>query len=139
MTTLGFLLLVPLYTDILLVLKGLPGFAASHPMDVVVWVYASTWLAALVSGLLVSAVATLIVRRTSYFHQPFDFGRCFSLGGIMGALAEMPATWLHRTISHRPPSDFWMAGASMAGFLAGATLIPLLLWFQSMRSPSKIL
>jgi len=140
LTTLGFVVLVPLYTYLLLFLKGLPSFAAPHPIAVAVWVYESTWLAALISGLLASAVLSVIVGGTPYFHEPFDFGRCFSLGGIAGALTEMPATWLHRAMSHRPHSDFWMAGASMAGFLAGATLIPLLLWgLSSERSRSKIL
>jgi hypothetical protein len=129
LTMLGFMGLVPLYTYLLLVLKGLPAFAVSHQIDVLAWVYESTWLAALISGLLVSVVLSIVVKRTPYFHRPFDFGRCFSLGGIMGALADTPATWLHRSLSHRPYSDFWMAGASMAGFLAGATLIPLLLWY----------
>jgi len=144
LATLGFTLLVPFYTYVLLVLKGLPDFAVSHPIDVVAWVYESTWLAGLVAGLVVFAATLAIVRRTPFFHRPFDFGRCFSLGGITGALVEMPATWLHRSISHRPHSDFWMAGASMAGFLAGATVIPILLWGLSRRSrplmsPPKIL
>jgi len=124
---LGFVVLVPLYTYSLLVLKGLPSFAESHQIDVVIWVYERTWLAAAVSGVVVSAMVSVIVRRTAYFHSPFDFGRCFSLGAVLGVLAEAPATYVHRAFSHRPYSDFWMAGAMITGALAGATLVPLVL------------
>jgi len=137
-TTFGFVILVPLYTYFLLVIKGLPDFAASHPFDVVEWVYASTWMAALMSGLLVAASVISVVRSTPFFHQPFDFGRCFSLGGISGALAEIPSTWLYRYLFHRPHSNFWIAGASIAGFLAGATLVPLLLWVVGRPVPLKL-
>jgi hypothetical protein len=125
--TLGFVVLVPLYTYLLLAIKGLPDFANSHQVEVVTWLFQSTWLAALASGLVVSVAVSVIVSQTPYFHDPFDFGRCFSLGAVLGALAEAPATYLVRALSHRPYSDFWMAGAMMAGFLAGGTLIPLLL------------
>ena len=128
--TLGFTVLAPLYTYILLVLKGLPEFAMSHHGEVLLWVYQSTWPAALASGALLSMIIVLTVRQTQYFHQPFDFGRSFSLGAVCGTLAEVPITSLHRALSGRPHSDFWMAGAMMSGCLAGATLVPLLLSYQ---------
>lgn len=135
--TLGFVVFAPLYTYILLVLRGLPAVAISHQLEVVIWVYRSTWLAALISGVVVSAFVLMVVRRTVFFFQPFDFGRCFSLSGVTGAIVEVPATCLHRTLSNRPHSDFWIAGAMMAGFLSGATFLPGLLWHWSRTSKTQ--
>ncbi len=128
-TILGFLMFAPLTTYALLVLKGLPVFATAHQGDVLIWVYQMTWIPALIAGGLVSLAAILLTAKTSFFHHPYDFGRCFSLGAISGALAEALATCSYRAISHRPFSAFWIAGATIAGFLTGSATISLLLYY----------
>jgi hypothetical protein len=124
----SFLLLTPLVTGFLLWMKGFPDFAAGHPWAVFLWIYNVTWVPALVAGVLVAVVVSGVVRRTNYFHKPFDFGRSFSLGAIVGALAEAFATWFYREVTRHPFSDFWIAGAMIAGCLAGAALVPAVLW-----------
>jgi hypothetical protein len=125
--TFSFLALVPLTTFILLYLKGIPTFAEQQIREVILWVYGVTWMPALVAGLLVSTIVSGVTHRTDYFHRPYDFGRCFSLGAIAGALSEALATWMYRIASHRPFSGFWIAGAMIAGCLVGAFLTSLVL------------
>jgi hypothetical protein len=126
--TAGFLATAPLTTFVLLVLKGLPDFAASHQGEVLLWVYTVTWKPALLAGVLLGGVVVTIVSRTRSFHQPFDFGRSLSLGAVVGALAEALATGLYRALSHRMFSDFWIAGAMIAGCLAGGLIVAAVLW-----------
>ena len=129
-----FFLLTPLLTFVLLYLRGLPEFAAGHLEGVVIWVFGVTWIPALWASVLLTVIVSGITRRTDYFHQPFDFGRSFSLGAIAGALTEAVATGSYRTITHHPFSDFWIAGAMISGCLVGAGLVPLVL---SLRRPTK--
>jgi hypothetical protein len=124
----GFLVTAPLATFVLLVLKGLPDFAASHPGEVLIWVYNVTWKPALLAGVLLGGVVVTMVSRTRSFHQPFDVGRALSLGAVGGALSEAVATGLYRSLSHRLFSDFWIAGAMIAGCLAGGLLVAAVLW-----------
>jgi len=126
--TFAFVVMAPFTTFILLTLKGLPTFAISHVEQVLIWVYGVTWIPALLSGLLLSAIVSNLLNQTDYFHRPYDFGRCFSLGAITGALTEALATGRYRWVSHRPISGFWIAGAMIAGCLAGAFITPLVLW-----------
>jgi len=126
--TLSFWVLAPLCTFELLLLKGLPSFAEGYRVVVLLWIYQVTWLPALVSGLLVSAVLVGLRPRLDHFLNPFDIGRCFSLGVITGALAEALSTWAYRAMSQRPFSSFWIAGAMIAGALAGAAIVTFLLW-----------
>src|SRR5439155_106446 len=118
---------------VLLILKGLPTFAESHLLDVVLWVYSVTWIPALLAGILLSAVVVPTVSRTRYFHQPYDFGRCLSLGAIVGSIVEALATLLYRSVSHHLFSGFWIAGATIAGCLSGASVVTLWLWTLSKR------
>ena len=126
-TTLGFLIVSPLATFGLLVLRGLPSFAASHLLDVLAWVFEVTWIPALLSGAILFLILQMLRPRLNYFTEPFDFGRCFSLGAIAGALAEALSTGVYRTVSHRPFSSFWIAGAMLAGSLAGALIVTAVL------------
>src|SRR5581483_2206357 len=91
-----FLAFAPLCTFVLLFLKGLPHFATGHEWDVVVWVYQTTWAPALASGLLLAGALRGVRPWRSYFTQPYDIGRCFSFGAIVGALAEACATGVYR-------------------------------------------
>jgi uncharacterized membrane protein len=109
-----------LTTYALIILKGLPSFALSDPLTVLSWIFHVTWMAALLAGFLVAALVWKIVQETPAFTQPYDFGRCFSLGAVVGALAEAVSTWCYRYFSHRPFSSFWIAGATIAGCLIGA-------------------
>ncbi len=129
--TLSFFLLAPLTTYVLLMLKGFPSFAVEHMGEVLIWVYGVTWVPSLLAGLLLSGILSWVIRRTAYFHKPYDFGRCFSLGAIAGALAEALATAIYRGVSHRPFSDFWIAGSMIAGCLAGAAVTSVVLWRYS--------
>jgi hypothetical protein len=104
----------PAVTFILLWLKGLPSFTQGRLGRVIVWSYEA--------GMLLALVVWIIVRRTKYFHQPYDFGRCFSLGAVLGAVIQALSTWLYRFLTHHPFSDFWIAGAMIAGCLTGAFL-----------------
>ena len=122
-----FVLLAPLATFVLLMLKGLPPFAMAHLGQVLLWVYQVSWIAALVAGVLLGTLVAEVTARTSYFDRPYDFGRCFSLGAIGGALSEALATWLYRALSHRPFSTFWIAGAVMAGCLSGGLIVSVVL------------
>ena len=122
-----FTLLSPLITFGLIVFKGLPSFAADHLWDVFVWVYQVTWIPALLSGILLFLVLAGLKPWLSLFVEPFDFGRCFSLGAVSGAIAEALSTWGWRAISHHPFSSFWIAGATLSGAMAGAILIPAIL------------
>src|SRR5665213_166958 len=126
-TTILFSIVAPLCTFGMLFLKGLPHFTAGHALDVVIWIYQVTWIPSLISGLLLSAVFYGIRPWRSYFIQPYDFGRCFSLGAIVGAITEASTTWGYRMILHRPFSGFWIAGEMIAGFLVGATLSVIVL------------
>ncbi|HVO32803.1 MAG TPA: hypothetical protein VMU17_02740 [Elusimicrobiota bacterium] len=128
-TIAAFTALAPLFTFLLLVIKGLPSFAAPHWPDVLLWVYQVTWLAAAVAGLLLSGILVAIRRKLSYFLSPYDFGRCFSLGAIAGATVEAASTWTYRRLSHHPFSSFWIAGAMMAGCLAGMVIVPAILGY----------
>jgi len=119
-STILFLIDAPLCTFALLLQKGLPPIAAGHVFDVVIWVYQVTWVPALVSGLLLSATLRGIRPWFPYFTKPYDFGRCFSLGAITGALAEAVATGGYRWMTHHAFSGFWIADAMIAGCLAGA-------------------
>ena len=126
--TFSFVVLSPLMTFVLLLFKGLPPFAAGHTFDVVEWIYQTTWLVALMSGLWLSLVLTGIRSWLHFFIQPYDFGRCFSLGAVSGALAQAFSTWVYRALSHRPFSSFWIADAMIAGALAGSGITAFLLW-----------
>jgi hypothetical protein len=42
-------------------------------------------------------------------------------------LFEAPATWIYRAATHRPFSAFWTADAVIAGCLAGAVSLALVL------------
>jgi hypothetical protein len=135
--TVSFLLLSPLCTFGLLFLKGLPAFAAGHTFEVLVWVYQVTWMPALSSGLLLAGVLIAIRPWLPFFIRPYDIGRSFSLGAVTGALAEALSTWGYRTLSHRPFSSFWIAGAMIAGFLTGAGLTATL-FARLAKRPVKI-
>jgi|SRR5579871_5926700 len=131
---LSFLIFTPLAIFILLVIKGLPSFAVGHEMDVFVWAYQVTWMPAAVSGLLFSIVLSGVRPWVGFFVRPFDFGRCFSLGAIAGALAEAFSTWAYRALTQHPFSSFWIAGSMMAGALTGSVIAPVL--FRRMPSAS---
>lgn len=123
----SFVIETPLITYALLILKGLPSFAVPHWMDVLAWVFQATWLAGGIAGLLVSVIVWTIIQRTGFFTRPYDFGRCFSLGAIIGTLAEAFSTLLYRHFSHRPFLSFWIAGAAMTGCLVGSFTTSLVL------------
>jgi len=125
-TTLTFLIFAPLVSFVLLVIKGLPHFAIDHPIDVLVWVYQATSLPALVSGGLLAAVLAGVQPRIGFFTEPYDFGRCFSLGAIAGALAEAFSTAAYRALTHHPFSGFLIAEAMIAGAITGAVIVPIL-------------
>ena len=112
----------PTVTFILLWLKGLPLFAEGHMGRVLIWSYEVTWLPAAGAGILLALGVWIATRRTLYFYYPYDFGRSFSLGAVLGALLQAMATWLYRLLIHHPFSDFWIAGAMIAGCLSGAFL-----------------
>jgi len=131
----AFFVLAPFMTFILLWLKGLPSFAS--PAQVLAWVYGVTWAPALLAGVLLAAVVSTVVQRTAYFQRPYDFGRCFSLGAIVGALTQASATWIYRGLTHHPFSDFWIAGAMIAGCLSGAILTPIILYWPPLRPTPK--
>lgn len=116
----SFVLGIPLMTYALLALKGLPAFAVPHQLDVMAWVFRVTSMAALLAGFLVSILVWTMINSTGFFTRPYDFGRCFSLGAITGAFAEALSTWMYGQLSHRPFSNFWIAGATIAGCLVGS-------------------
>jgi len=124
--TFSFLIFTPFVTFVLIAVKGLPSFAIGHEIDVFLWVYQVTWLPALVSGVLFSSVLVGVKPWMGFFIQPYDFGRCFSLGAITGALAEAISTWAYRALTQHPFSSFWIAGSTIAGTLAGAVIAPVL-------------
>ena len=124
---LSFTFLSPLVTFGLIVFKGLPSFASEHVGDVFVWVYQVTWIPALLSGILLWLLLAGLRAQLPFFTQPYDFGRCFSLGTVAGAVVEAVSTWGWRAISHHPFSSFWIAGATLSGSIAGAILMPALL------------
>ena len=126
-TTLSFVVLSPLITYGLLIGKGLPSFAAGHLWDVLVFAYQMAWIPALLSGLLLSLVLAGVRPWALWFIRPYDFGRCFSLGVVSGALTQAASTWGYRIISHRPFSSFWIAGAMISGAIAAAIIVPILL------------
>jgi hypothetical protein len=130
----SFSLLTPLVTFLLLWAKGLPDFASTG--QVFVWAYAVTWVPALVAGVLLAVIVCGVIQRTPYFHNPYDFGRCFSLGAISGALTEAFTTFVYRAVTRHPFSDFWIAGAMIAGCLSGAALVPLILWYSTKKNRS---
>jgi len=133
--TMAFVIGAPIITCALLALKGLPVFASPHGMTVLAWVFHVTWMAALMAGFLVSILVWKVVNSTGFFTQPYDFGRCFSLGAITGALAEAFTTWIYGHFSHRPFSNFWIAGATIAGCLVGSFTTAILL-ARSKRLPA---
>ena len=112
----------PAVTFLLLWLKGLPLFIEGHLGKMVVWAYEVTWLPAGVAGIILALSLKSVTRKTGYFHAPYDFGRAFSLGAVLGALIQALSTWLYRSLTHHPFSDFWIAGAMIAGCLSGAFL-----------------
>jgi hypothetical protein len=120
-------LLSPLVTFGLIIFKGLPSFAVGHLLDVFVWVYQVTWIPALLSGLLLWFVLIGLRPWLLFFIEPYDFGRCFSLGAVVGAGVEALSTWGWRAVSHHPFSGFWIAGATISGSVAGAILMPAFL------------
>jgi len=124
---LSFMLLSPLITFGMITFRGLPSFATGHLSDVLVWVYQVTWIPALLSGILLWRVLAGIKPWLFFFVEPFDFGRCFSLGAVTGAVVEALSTWGWRAISRHPFSSFWIAGATLSGSVAGAILMPALL------------
>jgi hypothetical protein len=132
--TLLFALLTPPVTYILLALKGLPTFAMTHQGEALLWAYSVTWVPALLAGLLLSGIVSQVIQKTDSFHKPYDFGRSFSLGAIGGALSEAVATAFYRAVSHRPFSDFWIAGATIAGCLIGAGVVSAILWRFSLKN-----
>jgi len=130
-----FVILVPLVTLGLLMMKGLPSFTNGYEAEVVVWVYRLTWLPGFLSGGLLALVLISLRSRIYYFIRPYDLGRCFSLGAITGAVAEAFSTWAYRAISHHPFSSFWIAGAIIAGAVTGSALTSLVLWRLSRLMP----
>jgi hypothetical protein len=132
--TLLFFALTPLTTFILIWLRGLPSFAADRMGEVIVWVYGVTWVPAILAAVLLTAIVSVTTGKTGFFHRPYDFGRCFSLGAISGALTEALATWSYRAVSRHAFSDFWVAGAMIAGCLAGAFLTAAVLSSGAKRS-----
>jgi len=125
--TASFVMGVPVLTYGLLALKGLPAFAASHWINVLSWVFHVTWMAALMAGVLISILVWKMVNSTGFFTRPYDFGRCFSLGAITGAFAEALSTWMYGRLAHRPFSNFWIAGATIAGCLVGSLTTAIVL------------
>lgn len=119
-TTISFFIGAPAMTYVLLALKGLTAFAAPHRIEMMAWVFHVTWMSALMTGLSVSMIIWKIVSGTGFFTQPYDFGRCFSLGAIIGACAEAFWTWMYGRVAHRPFSNFWIAGATIVGCLVGS-------------------
>jgi hypothetical protein len=126
--TVAFALLGPWVTLGLLALKGLPPFVHDRFGQMILWVYLETGVPALAAGLLVSSLAVSVVRRSRTFHQPYDFGRCFSLGAIVGALAHGATTFLFRLLMQRRFSSFWIGGEMIAGSLTGAAILSFVLW-----------
>jgi hypothetical protein len=120
----SFTILSPFITFGLIVFKGLPGFAANHVIDVLIWVYHVTWVPALLSGVLLWLLLRVLQPHLAFFTKPYDLGRCFSLGAISGGIADAFFTWGWRAISHHPFSSFWIAGATLSGSIAGAILLP---------------
>jgi hypothetical protein len=134
----SFLLLTPLVTYLLILMKGIPEFATNQQGQVLIWVYAVTWVPSLLAGLLLSGVVSMFIQKNGYFHKPYDFGRCFSLGAIAGAISEAIATAFYRAVTHHPFSDFWLAGAMIAGCLSGAVLTSIILAGVSKRSQKTV-
>jgi uncharacterized protein (TIGR02246 family) len=125
----GFCIAAPLVTYAALMLRGFPSFVSGHPWIILGWAYSVTWVPAVLSGVILGVAVAAVVRRTDSFHAPYDFGRCFSLGAIVGAIAEAFATTVYRVVSHRGFSDFWIGGSMISGCLAGAVVVPIVLWF----------
>ncbi len=123
-----FVLLTPFITFCLLLLKGLPSFAVAHAFETLLWVYQITWIAGLLAGAMMAGGVSVTVSRTGFFHRPYDFGRSFSLGAILGALCQGLATGLYRVVVHKPFSSFWIAGAMLAGCLTGGAAASIALW-----------
>lgn len=120
---LGFLILSPILTFFLFLVKGLPDFARARLLLVLGWVFQTTWLAALVAGVLIAAIVLATVQRTPIFIYPYDFGRCFSLGAIVGGIAEALGTYVQFfLLFHSAPSGFRLAGDIMSGCVAGAVV-----------------
>jgi len=127
-STIGFGVLAPLILFGLLCIKGLPPFAVDHPEEVLFWLYTSTGVQSLLAGGFLSGALVLLKSRWGYFIWPYDFGRSASFGAVAGAILYSVATVIVRVISGKPYSDFWIAGALMAGCLAGSILTSLLFW-----------
>ncbi len=124
---LGCMVAIPLVTFLLLWIKGLPDFARGHLDQVVLFAYVETWLPALLTGAALSIVTAMIIQRTSYFHRPYDFGRSFSLGAVLGALLHGALTFLYRSLTEHVFSSFWIAGAMIAGSIVGAIGLSIIL------------
>jgi hypothetical protein len=130
----SFVGVVPLSTFALLAAKGFPSFVTGHLWEVILWVYAVSWIPALCCGAVTSVVVLVLAARTTFFHRPYDVGRCVSLGAITGTLTEGLATWLYREASQRPFSWFWIAAAMIAGCLCGGLVVSWVLWRLSRKS-----
>lgn len=133
--TVAFVVFLPLVTWVLIWLRGLPSFAGDHPVETLLWVYQVTWIPSLLGGFVVGLVLTALRPRWPFFIRPYDIGRCLSFGAILGALAEALATWTYRTLTHHLFSNFWIAGAMIAGCFVGAVTVSVVLYlFTGARS-----
>ncbi|MFA5976281.1 MAG: hypothetical protein WC859_08995 [Elusimicrobiota bacterium] len=97
----------------------------------------TNWLATLVGGGLLWAVSVFLARRTTYFHQPYDFGRCFSLGAIVGSLTQMIGSLIQFPVQfHQFPTWFRLGGALISGCLTGGIVSSFFLWCLSIANPA---
>jgi len=129
-----FTVVAPLATFVLLAAKGLPAFTAFKTWEVMLWVYQVTWMPALLSGIILGVTTARVTSVTGYLHQPYDVGRCLSVGAIVGALAEALITSSFRIATHHPFSAFWIAGATIAGCVTGGVLTAIVLRLVSPRN-----
>jgi hypothetical protein len=129
-----FALGVPLATFALLAMRGLPSFAVFKTWEVFLWVCQVTWVPAVISGVILGGVTGSVGSRSAYLHYPYDLGRCFSVGAIVGALGEAFSTALFRRLTHHPFSGFWIAGATISGCIVGGLLTALILRLQATKN-----
>jgi hypothetical protein len=129
----------PLITYTLMWLKGIFTFEDSAWKIALAWTYQVTLFPSLVSGTAIWGLLRAITQRTAYFHRPYDFGRCFSLGAVTGAVLHSAGVCLSFLIihPHGRPSAFWIATGLMAGALCGSATVSLILWLYSRKSIAK--
>ncbi|MFA5974610.1 MAG: hypothetical protein WC859_00395 [Elusimicrobiota bacterium] len=130
----SYVLLVHVLLWMFLIIKGVPSLVQGHPLLFVGWVIETTWLAALIGGGLLMGVTIFLVRCTNCFHHPYDFGRCFSLGAIVGSLAQALGITLQFLLQfHQLPTGFRVGGAFLSGCLAGGLVVAFFLWRLSLK------